>query len=158
MQLIKIKKEVVDGCFKKGLVKPNEFKSIVDEYVHKELYNRYEYFQNKNITFQFLRDLFSGNIIEKYYQDLCPIQKELPAQILELAKNNPEYLLIDPIDCKTLVVAKKFFDAAILVRNCGDMFESEMVDGQELLVDKETLRAVDYLLKFKNSAYELLNN
>lgn len=156
MKLIKIKKELVDECFKRGLVKPNEFRAIVDELVHKELYERYEYFQQKNLTVNFLKDLFQKNVIESYYEDksLAPTIVE---QIVDLARNDSESLLIDFLDKKTLFVAHTLHKKAKLVRDCGDMMESNISDGQDLLVDKETLMAVEYLLKYKNSVYELLN-
>lgn len=155
MKLIKIKKELVDECFKKGLVKPNEFRGIVDELVHKELFERYEEMKNKNLTFNFIYHVFNNNIIEKFYKDKSK-EKDVVEQIADLAKREPETLLIDSLDSRTLFVAHTLHRKAKLVRDCGDMLESNISDGEDLLVDKETLLAVDYLLKYKNTVYDLL--
>lgn len=157
--LVKIKKDSINECFKRGLIKPNEFKSIVDEQIHKELYMRFEYFRQKNLSVTFLYELFSSKCIEKYYEERSTLKEgSVSDHIINLCKTCPDSLLLDPLDSRELFVANAAYQKSLVVRNCGDMLENPHSEGQDLLVDKETLRSVEYLLKYKNSIYELLNN
>lgn len=76
--------------------------------------------------------------------------------IINVAGSNSELLLIDEEDCKLLFLSSIFHKKSMLVRNCSDLLNHPLTRTNKILVDKETLRAIDYLRKYVSGGKAVL--
>lgn len=142
MQLVGIDRSGIETCYQLGMVKPNEFRQIFMNILQKELQLRLE----ATTTLNVFKTLFSKeNYFISLYQDLSDCEDDIAQCIINLASSEPEKLLIDEEDAKKLFLSHIFYKKALLVRDCSDIFKHGLVESSTVLVDKETLRAIEYL-------------
>lgn len=142
MQLVGIDRSGIETCYQLGMVKPNEFRQIFMNILQKELQLRLEAATTLNV----FKTLFSKeNYFISLYQDLSDCEDDIAQCIINLASSEPEKLLIDEEDAKKLFLSHIFYKKALLVRDCSDIFKHGLVESSTVLVDKETLRAIEYL-------------
>lgn len=142
MQLVGIDRSGIETCYQLGMVKPNEFRQIFMNILQKELQLRLEAATTLNV----FKTLFSKeNYFISLYQELSDCEDDIAQCIINLASSEPEKLLIDEEDAKKLFLSHIFYKKALLVRDCSDIFKHGLVESSTVLVDKETLRAIEYL-------------
>lgn len=153
MHLVKIGKTGINECYELGLVKPNEFRQICMNYVERELQLRLE-----SITpLEFIKSLPSNeNYFLNYYQELSDCKEDLIQCIMNIVVDSPELLLISEEEAKKLFISNIFYKKAILVRDCSDIFRHSLVEEDEIYVDKDTLRAIEYIKSHAVSGKALL--
>lgn len=142
-----IDKEKIDEAYRFGLVKPNEYAYIRDNIIMREIFLRTEDLLHKFV--------FGRDIVSQYYLKDNQHQN-LSEAILDLAYKEDESLLIDIDDVRSLVLSDVAFKKASLVRDLGDLNKSNLVTGS-IVADKDTVRALEYLLKYKKGMWELLS-
>lgn len=142
-----IDKEKIDEAYRYGLVKPNEYSYIRDNIIMREIYLRTEDFMWK---FKFGKDS-----IYKFYFNKT-LNNDISKAITEMAYAESTDLLIDIDDIRLLVLADVAANKAVLVRDLGDLNKSDLVSGS-ISADKETIRSLEYLLKYKKGMWELLS-
>ncbi len=145
--LATIDKEKVDEAYRFGLVKPNEYSYIRDNIIMREIFLRTEDLLGK---FK-----FGKNIVFNFYKQLTD-RTNISDAILDLAYQESEDLLIDIDDIRLLVLSDVAYKKATLVRDLGDLNKSSLVTGG-IVADKDTIRALEYLLKYKKGMWELLS-
>lgn len=145
--LANIDKEKIDEAYRFGLVKPNEYSYIRDNIIMREIFLR-----TQDLMWKFN---FKYNGVSNFYfkQTLNP---DISEAILEMAYKESKELLIDLDDVRLLVLADVATKKASLVRDLGDLNKSDLVSGG-IFADKETIRALEYLLKYKKGMWELLS-
>lgn len=156
MAFVEISKSGVNECYQAGLVKPNEFRQIVTNKIEEEVS-----LLLNNMTFKQKLKMFRSWIKQEdwilaHYQELSDSQGNLFQCIIEIAASNPHLLHIDEEDSKLLFLSNIFHKKALLVRECSDLFNHPLTDTSTILVDKETLRAIDYLRKYVNGGKAVL--
>lgn len=147
-----INKEKIDEVYKSGIVKPNEYECIRDNLIEREMYLRYEQ-ASKRID-KFFSIIQGKQICDMFYHEETKIQNVKDA-IINLAYNSPEKLLIEKDDIGILILADVAFNRASRVRDLGDLNRSKLVEG-DILADKETVRSLEYLTKYKRGLRDLL--
>lgn len=142
-----IDKEKIDEAYRYGLVKPNEFYFIRDNIIAREIYLR----TNSSSMWDWA---LSKKAEDFYFKN----SKELTIQsaIVDLAQSSPEKLLIDLDDIRLLILSDVAAKKAALVRDLGDLNKSDIVSGS-IFADKDSIRALEYLLKYKKGLWELLS-
>lgn len=142
MQLVAINRTGIETCYQLGMVKPNEFRQIFMNILQKELQLRLEAASVLDV----FKTLFTKeNYFVNLYQDLSDCKEDLAQCIINLASSEPEKLLIEEEEAKKLFLSHVFYKKALLVRDCSDIFKHDLVDEKSIFVDKETLRAIEYL-------------
>lgn len=147
-----VNKESIDEAYRNGLVKPNEYESIRDNLIDRELFLRHQDFSSK--LDYFLLVLKGYPITEMFYLRETGFL-DLKDAILYLAYNEPEKLLIEMDDISTMVLADVAFNKASKVRDLGDLNRSKIVEG-DIFADKETIRSLEYLTRYKRGLWDLL--
>jgi hypothetical protein len=147
-----INRESIDEVYRNGLVKPNEYESIRDNIIDRELYLRHEAFSYKlNYFFLVLQKI---PLCEFFYISQTGIF-DVKEAILYMAYNTPEELLIEVDDVSTMVLADVAYNKACKVRDLGDLNRSKLVQG-DIYADKETIRSLEYLTRYKRGLWDLL--
>lgn len=153
MQLVSIKRTGIETCYQLGMVKPNEFRQLFMNILQKELQLRLE----TTTAIDVFKTLFSKeNHFIRLYQELSDCEEDIAQCIINLASSEPEKLLIDEEDAKKLFLSHIFYKKALLVRDCSDIFKHGLVDVDTILVDKETLRAIEYISTHASGGKALL--
>ena len=154
---IKVGRDFVDDCYKKGVVKPNEYRQIVEDFVEKELKLREALPVIKKVHFLWVKkDLTASEVEHFYFANSSKEVYSVTDAVIDLAYTDPSKLLLPEEDIKTLMLANKFFVKAKIIRDCSDMLKSRYVQEEVLFVDKKTLWASDFLQKHRQAAYDLL--
>lgn len=156
MTLVEIDNAGIEECYQAGLVKPNEFRQICTNLIEKEIALRLEslsLIERTKMLFYWVR---GKDYILHIYQDISDSQNHLFECIIDIAASNPEALLLDEQQSKLLFLSNIFHKKSLLVRDCSDLFNHELVTTNKILVDKETLRAIDYLRKYVNGGRAVL--
>ena len=156
MTLVEIDKAGIEECYQAGLVKPNEFRQIYTNKIEKEISLRLESLTTGEKFKMFLSWIKNEDYILNYYQELSDSQEDLFECIMSIASSNPSHLLLDEEESKLLFLSSIFHKKALLVRDCSDLFNHSLVTSKTILVDKETLRAIDYLRKYVNGGKAVL--
>lgn len=158
MTLVEIDKAGIEECYQAGLVKPNEFRQICTNYIEKEISLRLESFSCWE-KFKMLVSWVKGeDHILNYYQDISDSNSDLFECIIIIASSDSSRLLLDEEESKTLFLSNIFYKKSLLVRDCSDLFNHPLVNEKKILVDKETLRAIDYLRRYVNGGKAILKN
>lgn len=148
-----VDRDKIDEVYKLGLVKPNEYESIRDNLIERELFLRHESLSYKlELFYSVLLGWEWGHI----YYFLETGYSDLKTAILDLAYNDPEKLLIEADDIRTLVLADVAYNKAVKVRDLGDVNRSDCVTDQ-IIADKETIRSLEYLIRYKRGLWDLLD-
>nr|DAY73843.1 MAG TPA: ABC transporter [Caudoviricetes sp.] len=156
MVFIEIDKSGIDECYQAGLVKPNEFRQIYTNLIEREIALRLESFTLKD-KFNMLKSWWrEENYILTYYQELSDSNEGLFECIMEIAASRPELLLLDEEDSKLIFLSSIFHKKSLLVRDCSDLLNHPLAISSKITVDKETLRAIDYLRKYVNGGKAVL--
>lgn len=148
-----INKDSIDQAHKNGLVKPNEYETIRDSVIAKELYLR-------SLELSTKLDLFLRLVVDKedaietFYLKQSGYLNTKSA-IIHLAYNEPETLLLEQDDISLLILADVAYQRATSVRDLGDINKSKHLDGI-ILADKDSMRSLDYLIKHKRGLWDLL--
>lgn len=142
-----IDKEKIDEAYRYGLVKPNEYSYIRDNIVMREIFLR---------TQEMMRNFkFSKTSISDFYCRKTG-HTDLLQAILSMVYAEDENLLIDVDDIQLAILSDIATKKAMLVRDLGDLNKSELVSGN-IIGDKDSIRALEYLLKYKKGMWELLS-
>jgi len=153
MHLVKIDSAGIDECYELGIVKPNEYRQICMNLLERELQLRLE----AVTPLQFIKSLLSKeNYFLNYYQELSDCKEDLIQCIMNIVVNSPELLLITEEEARKLFLSHIFYKKALLVRDCSDIFRNSLVSDDVIYVDKETLRAIEYLKSHPVGAKALL--
>lgn len=147
-----INKEYIDEAYRYGLVKPNEYETIRDNIIAREIFLRAQCISSK---IELTLPAFHGrDLIEDFY-----LRKtgyiNIKDAILHLAYNESDILLIDQDDISILILADVAYTRACKVRDLGDVNKSTYLDGI-ILADKDTIRSLEYLVKYKRGLWDLL--
>ncbi|QHJ83794.1 MAG: hypothetical protein [Caudoviricetes sp.] len=154
---IKVGRDFVDDCYKKGVVKPNEYRQIVDNFVDEELKLRKGLPIVKKVHFFWVkRELDASETEHFYFANSSKDVYSVTDAIIDIAYNSPEKLLLPQESIKAMVLANKFFVKSKVIRDCSDMLKNRYITEETLLVDKKTLWASDFLQKHRQAAYDLL--
>lgn len=156
MVFIEIDKNGIDECYQAGLVKPNEFRQICSNLIEQEISLRLENLTLRQKFKMFLSWITNKNYILSYYQELSDSNESLLECIIEIAGSTPELLLLDEEDSKLLFLSNIFHKKSLLVRECSDLLNHPLAVSSKITVDKETLRAIDYLRKYTNGGKAVL--
>lgn len=156
MMLVKINRRSVDECYQTGLVKPNEFRQIYTNIIEKEIALRLESMTIGDKWKMFRQWQNEENWLLSQYSDYSYSQTDLYQAIMELAGNEPERLLINAEEAKLLFLSSIFHKRAALVRDCSDLLNNDMAVEDEIYVDKETLRAMEYIKKYVSGGRAVL--
>lgn len=156
MVFVEIGRKCVDECYQTGLVKPNEFRQIYTDKIEQEISLCLE-----NLTLRQKWGMFKAWVkgedwILSHYQELSDSKEGLFECIIEIASSNPKLLHIDEEDAKLLFLSHLFHKKSLLVRDCSDLLNSPHTKTDVLLVDKETLRAIEYITKYVNGGKAVL--
>lgn len=152
MQLVEIDRSGVEACYQAGMVKPNEFRQIFMDLLAKEIQLRLE----STSTFQAVSALFTKEYFLKFYRDLSGSAGDLVQCVIDIATTEPELLLISGEESKRLFLSYVFYRKAVIVRDCSDMFKHDLVKSTTIMVDKETLRAIEYLSVHSSGGRDLI--
>lgn len=147
MILAEIAREGIESCYQAGLVKPNEFRQIVQNLIEKEVSLRLDSMTNRQKLDMFFTELAGGDWILQQYQEYSYSQEGLTECILSIVGYNSDLLLLSPEDSKLLFLSNVFHKKSLLVRDCSDVLNNSYVTEDKIFVDKETLRAIEYLCK-----------
>lgn len=142
-----IDKEKIDEAYRYGLVKPNEYSYIRDNIIMKEIFLRTQDLLGK---FRFSKDCVHAFYLNKTNN------LDISKAIIQMAYDESDDLLIDADDIRLLTLSDVAARKATLVRDLGDLNKSEFVVGS-ISADKDTIRALEYLLKYKKGMWELLS-
>lgn len=156
MAFVEIGRSGIDECYQAGLVKPNEFRQIYVNKIEQEIALLLENLTLKQKWGMFKSWLKNEDWILSYYQELSDSKDGLFECIIEIAASNPQLLHIDEEDSKLLFLSSIFHKKSLLVRECSDLFNHSLTRTEKILVDKETLRAIDYLRKYVNGGKAVL--
>lgn len=155
MQLVSITREGIESCYQLGMVKPNEFRQLCMNIIQKELQLRTEEISLPDV----IKLIFKkNNYFVSLYQELSDCQDGIAQCIINLASSSPEDLLVSEEEAKKLFLSYVFYRKALLVRDCSDMFKNNLTNADSILVDKETLRAIEYLSTHANGGKALLKD
>lgn len=155
MHLVGINRAGIETCYQLGMVKPNEFRQVFMNILQKELQLRLEAATVSDL----LRTLFSKrNYFIALYQNLSECEDDIVQCIISLASSAPNKLLIEEEEAKKLFLSYIFHRKALLVRDCSDIFKHDLVESPTILVDKETLRAIEYLSTYTTGGKALLKD
>ncbi len=152
MQLVEIDRSGVEACYQAGMVKPNEFRQIFMDLLAKEVQLRLE----STTPFQAVSALFTQEYFLEFYQKLAATKDDLVQCVIDIATSEPELLLIDQEEAKRLFLSYVFYRKAVIVRDCSDIFKHELVESSTIMVDKETLRAIEYLSVHSSGGRDLI--
>lgn len=152
MQLVEIDRSGIEACYQAGMVKPNEFRQIFMDLLAKEVQLRLECVS----PFQVVSALFTNEYFEGVYQKLSGTKGDLIQCVIDIATSDPELLLISAEEAKRLFLSYVFYRKAVIVRDCSDMFKHQLVQSTTLMVDKETLRAIEYLSVHSSGGRDLI--
>jgi len=152
MQLVEIDRSGVEACYQAGMVKPNEFRQIFMDLLAKEVQLRLE----STTPFQAVSALFTQEYFLEFYQKLAGTKDDLVQCVIDIATSEPELLLIDQEEAKRLFLSYVFYRKAVIVRDCSDIFKHELVESSTIMVDKETLRAIEYLSVHSSGGRDLI--
>lgn len=142
-----IDKEKIDEAYRYGLVKPNEYSYIRDNIVMREIFLR-----TQEMRWNFR---FNKTSVSDFYCKKTGLS-DLSQAILSLIYAEDETLLIDIDDIQLAILSDIATKKAILVRDLGDLNKSDLVSGS-IVGDKDSIRALEYLLKYKKGMWELLS-
>lgn len=156
MAFVEIGRTGIDECYQAGLVKPNEFRQIFTNKIEQEIALCLEQLTLKQKWGMFKSWCKSEDWILSHYQELSDSQDGLFECIIEIAASKPHLLHIDEEDAKLLFLSSIFHKKSLLVRECSDLFNHPLTRVDKILVDKETLRAIDYLRKYVNGGKAVL--
>lgn len=156
MVFVEIGRKCVDECYQTGLVKPNEFRQIYTDKIEQEIALLLENLTLKQKWGMFKSWIKGEDWILSHYQELSDSKEGLFECIIEIASSNPQLLHIDEEDAKLLFLSHLFHKKSLLVRDCSDMLNSPHTKTDVLLVDKETLRAIEYITKYVNGGKAVL--
>lgn len=147
-----VNKESIDEAYRNGLVKPNEYESIRDNLIAREIFLRSESLSKR--TDYFLLTLKRFPVLNSFYLKKTGFISAKEA-IIHLAYNEPDELLIDEEDISTLILSDVAFNKATRVRDLGDLNRSRHIEGN-IFADKETIRSLEYLIRYKRGLWDLL--
>lgn len=147
MLFVEIDKSGIDECYQTGLVKPNEFRQICLNKIQDEVHLLLENMSIGQKWQMFKYWLKNEDWILCYYQELSDSKDGLFKCIIDIAASKPEILHINEEDAKLLFLSNIFHKKSTLVRDCSDLLNHELTTNK-ILIDKETLRAIDYLRKY----------
>lgn len=156
MVFVEIGRKCVDECYQTGLVKPNEFRQIYTDKIEQEIALLLENLTLKQKWGMFKSWVKGEDWILSHYQELSDSKEGLFECIIEIASSNPQLLHIDEEDAKLLFLSHLFHKKSLLVRDCSDLLNSPHTKTDVLLVDKETLRAIEYITKYVNGGKAVL--
>lgn len=156
MAFVEIGRNGIDECYQAGLVKPNEFRQIYINKIEEEIALLLENLTLKQKWTMFKSWIKNEDWILNHYQELSDSQDGLFECIIEIAASKPQLLHIDEEDAKLLFLSSIFHKKSLLVRECSDLFNHPLTRTDKILVDKETLRAIDYLRKYVNGGKAVL--
>lgn len=156
MAFVEIGRNGIDECYQAGLVKPNEFRQIYINKIEEEIALLLENLTLKQKWTMFKSWIKNEDWILNHYQELSDSQDGLFECIIEIAASKPQLLHIDEEDAKLLFLGSIFHKKSLLVRECSDLFNHPLTRTDKILVDKETLRAIDYLRKYVNGGKAVL--
>lgn len=156
MPSIQIDRAGIDECYQSGLVKPNEFRQIYVDKIEKEISLRLENLTCSQKFQMFICWITGKDWILQYYQELSDSKDTLFECIINVAGSNPTALLLDAEESKLLFLASIFNKKALLVRECSDLLNHPLAMSSLISVNKETLRAIDYLRKYVNGGKAVL--
>ncbi len=156
MAFVEIGRQGIDECYQAGVVKPNEFRQIYTNKIEQEIQLLLENMTLSQKWGMFKSWLKNEDWILSYYQELSDSQDTLFECIIEIAASKPDKLHIDEEDAKVLFLSSIFHKKSCLVRECSDLFNHPLTKTDKILVDKETLRAIDYLRKYVNGGKAVL--
>lgn len=156
MTFVEIGRNGIDECYQAGLVKPNEFRQIYINKIEEEIALLLENLTLKQKWTMFKSWIKNEDWILNHYQELSDSQDGLFECIIEIAASKPQLLHIDEEDAKLLFLSSIFHKKSLLVRECSDLFNHPLTRTDKILVDKETLRAIDYLRKYVNGGKAVL--
>jgi len=146
----------IDECYQTGLVKPNEFRQICVNHIEKEIALTLENLTLRDKLSMFVAWCKGEDWLLTYFQELSDSQEGLYECIIGIAGSNPELLHLEEEEAKLLFLSNMFNRKALLVRECSDLLNHPLAITNEILVDKETLRAIDYLRKYVNGGKAVL--
>ncbi len=152
MQLVEIDRSGVEACYQAGMVKPNEFRQIFMDLLAKEVQLRLESVS----PFQVLAAMFTEDYFLSVYQKLSKTKGDLVQCVIDIATSEPELLLINAEEAKRLFLSYVFYRKAVIVRDCSDIFKHDLVKSNTIMVDKETLRAIEYLSVHSSGGRDLI--
>ena len=158
MTLVEIDRTGIDECYQAGLVKPNEFRQIYTDKIEQEIALRLENLTGRQKFQMFIHWVSNKDWLLSYYQELSDSNDTLFECIISVASSNPEKLLLSEEDSKLLFLSSIFHKKSTLVRDCSDLLNHSLVKTDKILVDKETLRAIDYLCKYVNGGKAVLKS
>lgn len=153
---IKVGRELVDDCYRKGVVKPNEYRQVVRNLVEKELELRKNLPIHKKVGFFWVSKDLDAPQSEHFYFSHSSA-KTIEDAIVNIAYTYPEKLLLAQEDIQVLITADNFQKKSSLIRDCSDMLRSDYSAEDFLYVDKKVLWASEYLQKHCQAGYALLN-
>lgn len=156
MAFVEIGRNGIDECYQAGLVKPNEFRQIYVNKIEQEIALMLENMTLKQKWTMFKSWIKNEDWILSHYQELSDSKDSLFECIIEIAASKPQLLHIDEEDAKLLFLSSIFHKKSLLVRECSDLFNHPLTRTDKILVDKETLRAIDYLRKYVNGGKAVL--
>lgn len=156
MTFVEISRTGIDECYQAGLVKPNEFRQILINKIEEEVSLLIENATLKQKWQMFIAWITNKDWVLSHYQELSDSNDSLFECIIEIAASKPHLLNISEEDAKLLFLSSIFHKKSLLVRECSDLLNHSLVNTDKITVDKETLRAIDYLRKYVNGGKAVL--
>lgn len=185
-----IKREVIDECYKLGLVKPNEFLALRDYLINKQL----QFMKNQARNYVGVSDKISkgrgvisslSRKFKEYFGFIEPkadreelhfiletrlclgidswessSTEKLSKAVLNTARSVKFDLLMGLTvdEVKMMLLSDNVYKKTLKVRDLGDLNRSVVVEeNAPIYADKETVWAVEYILKHKEALWGLLS-
>lgn len=153
---IAIGRSGIDECYQTGLVKPNEFRQICVNHIEKEIALTLE-----NMTLRDKLEMFKcwclgEDWLLNHFQELSDSKESLFDCIIGIAGSDSSLLHITEEEAKLLFLSNLFNKKALLVRDCSDLLNNPLATSDQIFVDKETLRAIEYICKYVNGGKAVL--
>lgn len=156
MAFIEIDRTGIDECYQACLVKPNEFRQICVNKIEQEIALTLENMTLADKWGMFVCWTKGEDWLLKHFQELSDSTESLFECIIRIAGDNPDALHLSEEDAKLLFLSNMFNRKSLLVRECSDLLNHNLARSDKILVDKETLRAIDYLRKYVNGGKAVL--
>ena len=153
---ITIGRSGIDECYQTGLVKPNEFRQICVNHIEKEIALTLENMSLLDKLNMFKYWCQGKDWLLVHFQELSDSQGNLFDCIIGIAGSDPDLLHLTEEESKLLFLSNLFNRKALLVRDCSDLLNNPLATVDEILVDKETLRAIEYICKYVNGGKAVL--
>ena len=163
MAFIKVGKEWLDDVYAENVVKPNEFREVVNIIFNKEVQARKKGAPHAEVIEKGFLGLFTvgksqARNDESYYFNLSPNSNNLLQAIIDIAYNSPEKLLITKEESQYLIFAEAFRSKSAIIRDCSDLLKSEYLTEDFIYIDKKTAWAAQYLIKHATTGRVILTN